>query len=998
MSPTSRPGFLRRSRRRSPRLLRSLLGLLLLTGLLAPTTGASADDSYPFRNPDLPLATRVADLVSRLTLDEKVSLLHQYQPAIPRLGIPAFKTGTEALHGVAWLGTATVFPQAIGLASTWDPSLIKQVGSAVGDEARGKNSENPAYNGLNLWAPVVNLLRDPRWGRNEEGYSEDTTLNGAISTAYGKGMEGDNPTYLKAAPPLKHYLAYNTETSRDTYSANVPQRVLNEYDRAAFQPAISANAATGVMASYNLVNGRPNTVSPDLDLIRTWTDKTLMNVTDAYAPGNLTGSEQYYATTAEGDAAAIKAGMDSFTQDDANAQPTITAVTSALAAGLLTEADINKAVTELLTIRFRLGDFDPAGRNPYASITSAAINSPANQALARTTARDSMVLLKNSKNALPLSTKTTKKIAVIGQLEDTLYEDWYSGTMPYKITPKQGITERLGAGGTVTSSEGVDRIALKDVATGKYVTATGPTDSDSVQETATTPTAAAQFDAFDWGEGVLALRNVANGKYLGYSWGPFITKDTQPNGWFVQQQFKLEQQADGSYVIHYVGYETRESWFGSNDYVTVGADGALALGSATAAGAAHFTKDTVSSGVDSAVAAAKGADTAVVVVGSMPFINGRENNDRNSLDLPAGQEAVVQAVKKANPHTVVVLESSYPETINWEQANVPAILWTSHAGEETGHALADLLFGDYSPSGHLTQTWYSSINDLPGKLDYDIIKAGWTYQYYQGTPLYPFGYGLSYGRFRYSNLNVGASSVSATGKVPVTVDVTNTGSRAADEVVQLYTTHTQSRVTQPIRKLQTFQKVRIGAHQTVRVHLTLAAADLKFWDVTRSRWVVESGRYGIEVGASSSDIRQRSALTVRGEVIPARHVVGTATRAENFDDYSATQLIDETKAAGTAVGGTAGSWLKFADSNLGRGATAITLAVSKADTAPATIQVRLGNPVTGPVVGTVSVPSTGDRYSWTTASAALHGASGVRDLYLVFTGPANVSSFTITGG
>ena len=295
---------------RKASLRRGAAALVLAVLALPALPGAAlAAPAYPFQNPRLPLERRVDDLVGRLTLDEKISLLHQYQPAIPRLGIKLFKAGTEALHGVAWsndadnggavvTATATSFPQPVGLASTWDPALLRRVGSVVGDEARGHNALNDRVWGLNLWAPVVNPLRDPRWGRNEEGYSEDPLLTGAISTAYGRGLTGDDPRYLKTAPTLKHYLAYNNETGRDVTSSNVPQRVLNEYERAAFKPALRAGAATGVMSSYNLINGRPATVDPDLGgLLRSWSDKPLFNVSDAYAPYNLTGSQQYFATS-----------------------------------------------------------------------------------------------------------------------------------------------------------------------------------------------------------------------------------------------------------------------------------------------------------------------------------------------------------------------------------------------------------------------------------------------------------------------------------------------------------------------------------------------------------------------------------------------------------------------------------------------------------------------------------------------------------------------------
>src|ERR1041384_2972227 len=316
--------------------------------LRAERSSAPVATTLAFQDPRRPMNARIDDLLHRLTLAEKISLLHQFQPAIPRLGMPVFKTGSEALHGLAWTtdrdnngavvtATGTVFPQAIGLASTWDPALMHQVGAVVGNEARGFNVINPRVWGLQLWAPVVNLLRDPRWGRNEEGYSEDARLTGAIATAYGQGIEGDDPVYLRAAPVLKHYLANNNEINRDITSSNLRPRVKKEYDELAFKLPIAADAATGVMGSYNLVNGRPDTVNPDIqDVVRSWTKRTLYNVSDAGAPYNLTGSEQYHATNAEGFAAALQAGIDSSTVDNQHSDPTIQIITTAPALGLLT--------------------------------------------------------------------------------------------------------------------------------------------------------------------------------------------------------------------------------------------------------------------------------------------------------------------------------------------------------------------------------------------------------------------------------------------------------------------------------------------------------------------------------------------------------------------------------------------------------------------------------------------------------------------------------------
>jgi beta-glucosidase len=843
--------------------MRTLLLAAVGAAALLWAPAARAED-LPFRNPSLPLPARVDDLMSRLTVDEKIGLLHQYEPAIPRLGIGVFKAGTEALHGVAWSNDynhngdvvtahATAFPQALGLASTWDPALLHAVGSAVGDEARGLHAQNPTVWGLNLWAPVVNLLRDPRWGRNEEGYSEDPALTSAMATAYGFGMEGDDPDHLKAAPTLKHFLAYNNEAGRDVTSSEVPPRVLHEYDEQAFRPTLAAGAATGVMASYNLVNGRPMTVSPLLNEIRAWAPRPLFNVSDAGAPYNLTGSQHYFATQPEADAAMFRAGIDAYVADNNNPGPMVAAVKQAIAGGYMTMADVERADRHALSLRFRLGEFDPGGGR-YGSIGPSAVNAPAHQQLARRAADEAAVLLKNDRRTLPLDAARVHRVAVVGPLAQTVYSDWYGGQPPYAVTPADGIRERAA----VSTSEGVDRIALADVTTGRYVTST----SDAVSATAQSAGDAAQFDVFDWGQGVVTLRNVATGKVMGYDGGRFVTRDAQPNGWYVQQQFKLEPQPDGTYAIRYAGYETAESWFGANVYVTIGPDGRLRLGAATAADAAHFARTTVRSGIADAVAAAKGADAAVVVVGSMPFINGREAHDRTSMALADAQARLVDAVRAANPRTIMVLETSYPDTIGAEQASVPAILWTTHAGQETGHALADVLFGDQDPAGRLTQTWYRSESDLPSILDYDVIGSHETYQYFRGRPLYAFGYGLSYTTFRYGGVRLRSHVAGPRDVIRATIRVTNTGRRAGDEVVQLYTRQRASRVARPLKTLRAFARVHLQPGETRLVPLAFKASDLAYWDAARDRWALERGVVDVMAGGASDALPARTALFV----------------------------------------------------------------------------------------------------------------------------------------
>lgn len=967
---------------------RSILAVPLAVPLVATLTG-KATAATPAAAPAA--AGKARDLLGKLTLDEKISLLHQWQPAIPRLEMKAFRTGTEALHGLAWLGPATVFPQAVGLGATWNPELVREVGDAVGDEVRGLQHERPAGWGLNVWAPVVNLLRDPRWGRNEEGYSEDPYLTGVISTAYAGGLTGGDPANLKTAPLVKHYLANNNEIRRDQTSSDLRPRVLKEYEEPAYRAAIAADAACGVMTAYNLVNGRPCTVTDLNASVRTWTDRALLNVTDAWAPNNLpaTGSQKYFDTLAEADAAILKAGVDSFTTDDTNGEPTAAAVKEALAQGLLTEADIDTAVGHILDVRERLGDFAADG-GPYGHLDKSVIDSPAHRKLARRTAAEAVVLLKNDGGALPLDAGELRKVAVVGPLADTLYTDWYSGSLPYAITPLKGIADHLGAGAEVTTSEGVDRVALKNAATGRYVTAGSGAEGAALAEKATAAGETEQFDVFGWGEGIVTLRAVANGKVVGMrdpdGDGPegnqFFNDQDQPNGWFVSQLFRPEEQDDGTVVLRYSGYE---NWLGDAVYLRAREeDGVLVLG--TAAEASRYTRETVRNGVDEAVAAARAADVAVVVVGSMPFITARETDDREDMGLAEPQAELVRAVLAANPKTVVVVENSYPTTLTWEQENVPALVWTTHAGQETGRALADVLFGDVNPSGKLTQTWYRSTDDLPDILEYDNIKYDRTYQYFTGDVLYPFGHGLSYTTFRYGRPQLRRDAVA--------VSVTNTGRRAGAEVVQLYTRQRSSRVKQPLKKLQAFAKVSLKPGETRTVTLPLKRDALAHWDVTRERWVVERSTYDVLVGASAEDIRGQAELAVDGETVPPRDL-RRATRAENFDDYAGVRLVDESKPRGTAVGAeSAGAWLLFADADLRGGAGQLTAQVAKESPGEGTLEVRLGAP-DGPLAGTAPVPSTGSRYTYTEVTAALKGAAKRQDVYLVLTEDVRLATFSL---
>ncbi|WP_253289585.1 glycoside hydrolase family 3 protein [Verrucosispora sioxanthis] len=477
-----------------------------------------------------PIRDRVEDLLTRLTVPEKIGLLHQWQAPVPRLGLPGFRTGTEALHGVAWLGPATVFPQTVGLASTWNPDLVRAVGDAVGDEVRAKHHADPQRVGLNVWAPVVNPLRDPRWGRNEEGWSEDPWLTGRLATAYAQGLRGGHPERLRTAPTVKHFLGYNNETDRATTSSDLPPRVLHEYELPAFRAPLAADAAVAAMASYNLVDGVPAHLSPLIDgELRRWAPGEVLVVGDAGAVSNIAGVQGHLPDHVEGFAAALRAGIDSFTEDDADSEPTRRHLTEALNRGLITESDLDRAVRRVLTLRLRLGDLDPPHTDPYAGTGPEVVDCPAHRDLARTAARQSIVLLRN-RGLLPLSPGL--RIAVLGPLADAVHTDWYSGTLPYATSTVQGLAQRLPE---LTSDPGTDRITLR--VGDRYVGCTDEAEGGPL----TIGVDPASFDVFDWGRDTVALRAVGNGRHVGVDDdGALVNDRSGPGGWVVRETFQFD--------------------------------------------------------------------------------------------------------------------------------------------------------------------------------------------------------------------------------------------------------------------------------------------------------------------------------------------------------------------------------------------------------------------------------------------------------------------------
>ena len=689
-----------------------------------------------FRDPNLPLERRVDDLVSRLTLDEKIGMLAQVQPAIPRLGIKAFTNWTEGLHGLGWVRggsvTATTFPQSVGLGETWDPEILRQAGAVEGYEARVYFKKyDGARVGLAIRAPNVDLARDPRWGRTEESFGEDPYFVGKMSAGLIKGLQGDNPRYLLSASTMKHFLANSNEDGRTSSSSDFDERNLREYYLVPFQVGIQEANAQSFMASYNAVNKIPDTVSPFIrDIVEKEWKFDGMVCTDAGSLPNLTRQFHYYPDPTAAVAGSVKAGITVFL--DQYAVP----LRDALEKKLLNQADIERNIRGNIRMRMRLGEFDPAEIVPYSNIagTEEPWYGEKNKALVRKVTQESIVLLKNDDGLLPLDKANVKSIAVIGPAANDVFIDWYSGIPPYTVTPLEGIRNKVGPGVRV--------------------------------------------------------------RYL----------------------------ADNS---------------NNNSASNLAAE----------------------------------SDVAIVFVGNNPTCNGpfgrgcppsegKEAVDRKAIELEQSQTQLVQRVKQANSKTIVVLISSFPYAMSAVQQTAPAILHMAHSSQEEGNALADVLFGDYNPAGRLVATWVKSLDDLPPMMDYDI-RQGRTYMYFKGQPLYPFGFGLSYTTFEYSNLRTSSDSVTAAGEVGVSVDVKNTGTRAGDEVVQLYVKRLNSAVVRPIKELRGFERITLRPNETRTVRLPLKGTDLTYWDADKRSFVVEPGRVSIMLGASSADARLEKTIEVK---------------------------------------------------------------------------------------------------------------------------------------
>lgn len=819
------------------------------------------ENKYKFRDSSLSFDERVKDLLSRLTIEEKAGLMSGHMAAVPRLDIGEWYVGAEVARGYVSRNPdepTTVFPQPIGLSGTFDAELMEKAGLAAGKEARVLNKRHPSGH-LMLWGPTVDLCRNPLWGRNEEGYGEDPFLTGEMSAAYTKGLADRHGEYYQSIPTLKHFCANNTENGRGTASSDVEPRTLNEYYYAAFERPITCGGAYSVMAAYNELSGVPAVINPDIQNVLK--DKWGLGfvVTDGGDFSQNVVFHGYSTSHAETIALAIKNGTDVLTDcEDVVAASVLEAVKS----GLVSEKDIDKALYNSMLARFRLGEFDE--KHPFSDIDESVLDCDEHKKLNHRAALEQTVLLKND-GILPLD--TNKSIAVIGLNGNCNLMDWYTGYSSYNTTILDGISGKFAG---AMYDNGCDHVVIKSVLTGKYL---GVADDDTVSAIYEKDDPRALFEKAEYGHDETTYRSLYNNRYITESSCKCDSESTYR--WYSQEIMKPQKHGDK------VLYRT---YFGK----ALGVDESGKLTLVKQFGLSDnkiFSEEIISDGIRRAAKLAEKADYAIVCIGNDPMIVAREMYDRKTLALPAHDSALARAVYDANNNCVLALVSSYPFAICEEQEYMPAIIYTTHAGPELGNAFAKVIGGEYSPAGRLAQTWYKSEYELAPIESYDIIENEMTYLYYKGKPLYPFGYGLSYAKFEYSDFDVRENG----DVISVSLDVANVSETDSDEVVQIYFRMEDPSVKRPLKQLTAFTRVHIEGGQTLRVMFDISKSELRFYDVSRERFAIEQGRYTFMAGASSEDIRLTKTIDASGEKIPPRELC-KGIPAKNYDGKYNTKM------------------------------------------------------------------------------------------------------------
>ena len=869
------------------RSLHRSFAVVFIFSFLIPAGVLRAQTSPPvYKDPSQPIDQRVDDLVSRMTLEEKVSQMQNVATAIPRLGIPEYDWWNEALHGVARAGIATVFPQAIGLAATWDQNLIHDVGDVVSTEARAKhneavrNNDFSRYKGLTFWSPNINIFRDPRWGRGQETWGEDPFLTGLLGTAYVRGLQGNDPKYLKVVSTVKHFAVHSgPEPERHSFNAVVSKRDLEETYLPAFRKTIIEGQAAGLMCAYNRTDGQPACSNEELSdtLFKKW-HFTGHVVSDCWAITDIWKGHGFAKTEAEAAAFAVKRGTD------LSCGPEYASLVKAVKDGLITESEIDTSVKHLMKIRFRLGMFDPPEMVKYAQIPYSENDTEAHHQVSLKASRESIVLLKNAGNALPLS-KSLKRVAVIGPDADDreVLLGNYNGEPSRYVTPLHGIRDKL-PNATVTYSEGMypTGVTFEPVAAAAFI---GGLKGE-------------YFNNSDL-SGSPAL--VRQDPQIDFQWNSLSpAKEIKEDGFAVRWTGKLKAPESGKYAIGGRGNGPLKIWIDGKPVLDESTNRRTrnALGEFDfeagrtydirveyVENSNHYAQAKVvwsppsaqKALRDDAVTKAKQADAVVMVMGISPAIEGEEmdvklegfsGGDRTDIALPKPQQQLIKDIQALGKPVVLVLLGGSALAVNWENENVPAILDAWYPGQFGGAAIADVLFGDYNPAGRLPVTFYKSVDQLPPFDDYKM--AGRTYRYFKGDPLYPFGFGLSYTQFTYSGLKFDRK-IDAGQELKVTATVQNVGKSAGDEVVQLYIKDLAATVPVPIRSLGGATRINLkpGEKRDISFSLTPRQMSVILDD---GRRVIEPGDFEISVGGKqpgfngSADARTTTVVTGRFSV------------------------------------------------------------------------------------------------------------------------------------
>ena len=895
------------------RLRRRMLARGCALALLAALPGVQAqpDEARPWLDTSLGFEERAAALVSRMTLEEKAAQMQNDAPAIERLGVPQYDWWNEALHGVARAGGATVFPQAIGMAASFDVPLMDQVAAAISDEARAKHheflrkGERGRYQGLTFWSPNINIFRDPRWGRGQETYGEDPFLTARMGVSFVRGLQGMDPEtgqpldpkYRKLDATAKHFAVHSgPEADRHTFDVHPTRQDLYDTYLPAFEALVKEADVYAVMGAYNRVYGESASASRFLlrDLLRQQWGFDGYVMSDCWAIVDIWKNHRIVETPEEAAALAVKNGTE-LNCGSTYAQNLPVAVRK----GLISEAELDDALTRLFVARMQLGMFDPPEQVRWAQIPYSVNQSGKHDALARKMAQESLVLLKND-GILPLP-KDIRRLAVVGPTADdtmALLGNYY-GTPADPVTILRGIQEAV-PGVEVVYARGVDLVEGRDdpaatpLIEPQYLRpAPGSNERGLRGEYFRNKDLSGQpvlvrVDpqiAFRWDRGSPTDNPMARGEA-----GP---GNAAPNDGFrprwrgrprppVSGRYRIEAAANDGMRLYLDGKLVLDHWEDAErlraDSVSLDLEGGRAYdirleyyeNERDAAVRLAWERPGAQPPFEQALEAARSADAAVFVGGLTGDVEGEEmkvdhpgfaGGDRTDIRLPSTQQKLLEALHATGKPVVAVLTTGSALGIDWAKQNLPAILLAWYPGQRGGNAVADVLFGDYNPAGRLPVTFYSADEQLPPFDDYSM--KGRTYRYFTGKPLFPFGHGLSYTRFGYSALKLDRKRASATDEVAVSVTVKNEGKRAGDEVVQLYLAPLQPRRERALKELRGFQRVHLQPGESRTVSFSIVPErDLRVYDEAAGRYVVDPGRYEVQVGASSADIRMRAPLEV----------------------------------------------------------------------------------------------------------------------------------------